>query len=275
MAVSPPFDILVQKAPIAISLLETQLFKVAKKLSEKVIEAAMDCEKMPKGISCSDPRVVRVKQILEQIQTLVQKIADILKIVNIVFGICVAVAGGAYAYIGFRLSVPTPSVPADIELLEAQKQIAANIITALGKIGIVIGVINVSVQVALAGLSGALNLISSICQDEEFAVFSATQNAIDFTSIANPDLSVLNAPDSKFYQTINVSEDDIKSRATAIDTLMKQQRSLLDLLEAPSRVIILTGDTLPNDRIGKAGDFAVNNDMQKIYGPKPSDFAWN
>lgn len=275
MAVAPPFDLLVQKAPKAISLLETQLFKVAKKLSEKVATASMECDKMPKGIKCTDPHVVRVKQILEQIQTIVQKIADILRIVNVVYGICVAVAAAALGYIAFRLSVPTPSIPADIELLEAQKQLVANIIAALGKIGIVIGVINVMVQTSLAGLAAVINLISSICQDEEFVVFSATKNEIDFTSIANTDLSVLNSTSSKFYQTINVSDDDIQSRAVAIDILLKQQRSLLDLLEAPSRVIILNGQAEPNSKSGKAGDFAINNDTQMIYGPKPSDLSWN
>jgi hypothetical protein len=275
MAVAPPLDVLVQKAPVALSLLETQLFKVTKKLSEKVTEVSMECDKMPKGISCSDPQVVRVKQILEQIQTIVQKIADILRIVNIVYAICVAVAAAAYGYIAFRLSVPIPSIPADIELLEAQKQLAANIISALGKISVVIGIVNVSVQGSLGALAASLNLISSICQDEVFVVFSATQNAIDFTSIANTDLSALNATSSKFYQTVNVSEDDIKSRQTALDTLISQQRSLLDLLEAPSRVIVLTGNNLPNDKVGKAGDFAINNNTQMIYGPKPSDTAWN
>jgi len=275
MAVAPPLDLIVQKAPSALSLLETQLFKVSKKLSDKVSELAMDCNKIPKNTSCSDPRIIRAKQILEQIQTIVQIIADILRIVNIVYGICVAVAGAAYGYIAFRLSVPTPSIPADIELLEAQKQLAANIIAALKKIGIVIGVVNGLVQTSLAALAGSINFISSICQDELFVVFSATQDAIDLTSIANIDKLPPDAPRSKFYQTVNVSDDDIKSRADAVTILLSQQRSLLDLLEAPSKVIVLSGTQTPENDQGKAGDFAVNNDMQTIYGPKPSDTEWN
>ena len=274
MAVAPPWDILVQKAPVAISLLETQLFKVAKKLSEKVMTAAMESDKLPKGIKCSDPRVVRIKQILEQIQTIVQKIADILRIVNITYGICIGVAGAALGFIAFRLAVPTPSIPADIELLEAQTQVVANIIAALRKIGIVIGVINVAVQTALGTLAAVINLISSICQDEEFVVFSATQNAIDLTSIVNIN-NDLNIPPSKFYQTINVSDEDNKSRTDAVNSLLAQQKSLLDLLEAPSRVITVKGQDMPSNTAGKAGDYAINTDLQIIYGPKPSDTTWN
>jgi hypothetical protein len=60
-----------------------------------------------------------------------------------------------------------------------------------------------------------------------------------------------------------------------VTILLRQQRSLLDLLEAPSKVIMLSGTQIPANNQGKAGDFAVNNDMQTIYGPKPSDTEWN
>lgn len=275
MAVAPPLDLVVQKAPILLSKLESQLFKVSKKLSEKVAEASEKSNKIPKGVSCSDPRVVNVKRIFEQIQTIVQKLADILRVINIVYIVCIAVANAARAYVAFRLTILTPTVPADIEILEAQKQLIGNIITALKKIGIVIAVVNGAVQTALATLAGAINFISSICQDEIFAVFSATQNSIDLTSIANIDMSRFDVPPSKFYQPVNVSEDDIKSRADAVDILLKQQRSLLDLLEAPSRVIVLNGQSVPANTVGKAGDFAINNDTNTIYGPKPSDTEWN
>lgn len=274
MALAPPYDIIVQKAPVALSLLETQLFKLTGKLSEKVSEALMGCDIIPKNVSCSDPRVIKIKQIFEQIQTIIQRIADVIKIINVVYGICIAVAGAAYAYTAFRLTVLVPSVPADIETIEAQKQLAANIITALKKIGIVLGVVNVQVQITLGLLGGAINFISSICYDEEFVVFSATQAAIDLT--AGIDLELINGiPKSKFYQTINVSDEDIKSRLDAANILLAQQRSLLDLLEAPSRVIIINGNNTPGNSLGKAGDYAINNQTKTIYGPKPSDTEWN
>ena len=203
-----------------------------------------------------------------------QKIADILRIVNITYGICVAVAGGALGFIAFRIAVPTPSFPADLELLEAQKQLVQNILSALGKIGVVIAVVNATVQTVLGTLAAVINLISSICQDEDFVVFSATQAKIDLTSIANIN-NDLDIPPSKFYQTINVSEDDIKSRTDAINTLISQQKSLLDLLEAPSRVINVKGQDMPSNTAGKAGDYAINTELQIIYGPKPSDTTWN
>jgi hypothetical protein len=275
MAAAPPYDLLVQKAPGALNLLETQLFKLTKKLSERITVASAECNKMPKTISCQDPQVIAVKQKLEDIQRIVQKIADVLRIVNIVYITCVALARTSLAYVAYRQTIPTPVIPADNEFLNATKEVAAFILEALKKIKIVVGIIDISVLTSLGALAEVINLLSSICQNEDFVVFSATQDVINIKSIANINMSQLDIPPSDFYQNINVSEDDIKSRADAAETLLTQQRTLLDLLEAPSRVITLTGQNAPLNNVGKAGDFAINTQTYMIYGPKPSDSIWN
>lgn len=275
MAAAPPYDLLVQKAPAAISLLETQLFKLTKKLSERVAAASAECNKMPKTISCQDPQVVSVKQKLEDTQQIVQKIADVLRIVNIVYITCVTLARTSLAYVAYRQTIPTPMIPADNEFLNATKEVASFILEALNKIKNTLAVINITVLVSLTSLAGVINLISSICQNEDFVVFSATQDAINLTSIADINITQTNIPASEFYQLVNVSEDDIRSRVNAADLLIERQRSLLDLLEAPSNVITLKGQNTPTNNVGKAGDFAINTETHMIYGPKPSDFEWN
>lgn len=269
MAVAPPLNILVSKAPLAVAKIETALFKITNKISEKVIEASKNLQRIPKTVKCDDPRIVRLKQILAQIQQLLDQLQKVLNIINTVYGILVAVVSGAYAYIGFRLTVPTPSIPADIELLEAQKQLASNILDSLKKLGVVLAVINATVITSSALLAPIINKLSAVCNNEVFEVSQATQDAIEI------DLTKFDIPDSKFYQEVNVSDSDIQSRYNTITTLLEQQRPLIDLLEAPSRVLMLSGNNTPNNAIGKSGDFAINTETKTIYGPKPSDSEWN
>ena len=56
--------------------------------------------------------------------------------------------------------------------------------------------------------------------------------------------------------------------------MQQEQRSLLDLLEAPSQVIIGTGTQPPDADRGKAGDYFINQTTRTIYGPKISDTEW-
>jgi hypothetical protein len=74
-------------------------------------------------------------------------------------------------------------------------------------------------------------------QFETFEVSQTTQNAIDPATIAI---------ESEFYQLINVSQEDIDLRKDLIVQLQQEQRTLLDLLEAPSNVIIGTGNQQPD-----------------------------
>jgi hypothetical protein len=56
--------------------------------------------------------------------------------------------------------------------------------------------------------------------------------------------------------------------------LQEDQRSLLDLLEAPSRVIVGIADEQPQSDQGKEGDYFINQNTRIIYGPKISDVNW-
>ena len=78
--------------------------------------------------------------------------------------------------------------------------------------------------------------------------------------------------DSEFYQEINVSEEDLTRRSDDIQKLIEQQQSLLTLQEAPSKVYQQAG--LPNNNLGKTGDYYIDTQNLKIYGPKISDTEW-
>ena len=94
-------------------------------------------------------------------------------------------------------------------------------------------------------------------------------NAIDSINT-----EITNTTDSEFYQLINVSQQDIDLREDLIVQLQQDQRSLLDLLEAPSNVIVGIGNQQPAADQGKQGDYFINQNTRTIYGPKISDTEW-
>lgn len=78
---------------------------------------------------------------------------------------------------------------------------------------------------------------------------------------------------TEFYNELNVSDNDLDFRSDTIEELLRQQQDLLkSLLEAPSKVY--QGEGLPNNAIGKVGDYYVDTKTQQTYGPKVSINSW-
>jgi len=275
MAVAFPFDQLTSKPGAAINKLQTALNKVIAKLNQKVAEAISKSNILPKNISCNDPKIVELKQILQQIQKYIAQIQNILRILNIIIPALTVAAQIASVLINAQLANPIPSPPAVGQALAVQNELVANIAKALTQASIILGVVNGAVGLASKLIGPTINLLSSICNDEVFEVNQTTQTAIDSintenTRNANIDFDM----DSQFYQLINVSQDDIDLRQELIIQLQQDQRSLLDLLEAPSRVITGTGTQIPDSDRGKTGDYFINQTTRTIYGPKISDTEW-
>lgn len=270
MAVAFPFDQITNKPIVAINKLQTALNKVIAKLNEKVADAISKSNILPKNISCSDPRINQLKQILQQIQRYIEQIQNILRILNIVIPILTVAAQVAAVLINGQLANPVPSPPAVSQTLAVQNELVANIAKALTQASIIITITNGAVSIASQLIGAVINLLSSICNNETFNVNQDTKNALN----ADTELSVVDT-DSEFYQLINVTQTDIDLREDLITQLQEQQRSLLtDLLEAPSRVIIGTGIQPPDSDRGKAGDYFINQTTKTIYGPKISDTEW-
>jgi hypothetical protein len=265
MAVAFPFDQITSKPGAAINKLQTALNKVIAKLNQKVAEAISKSNILPKTISCSDPRINELKRILEQIQRYIAQIQNILRILNIVIPILTVAAQIASVLINAQLANPVPSPPAVGQVIAVQNELVANIAKALTQASIILGIVNGAVTVASTLIAAVINKLSSICNSETFEVSQTTQNAIDPATIAI---------ESEFYQLINVSQEDIDLRKDLIVQLQQEQRTLLDLLEAPSNVIIGTGNQQPISDQGKQGDYFINQNTRTIYGPKISDTEW-
>ena len=67
MAVAPPYDIIIEKIPTAISKMERAFQKIAiTKITEVALKIAKESIKLPKRISCTDPRIIRLKELLKK-----------------------------------------------------------------------------------------------------------------------------------------------------------------------------------------------------------------
>jgi len=270
MAVAFPFDQLTNKPGAAINKLQTALNKVVAKLNQKVAEAVNKSSVLPKNnISCNDPRITEIKQLLQQIQRYIAQIQNILRILNIAIPILTVSAQIASVLINGQLANPIPSPPAVGQALAVQNELVANIAKALTQASIILAVINGAVALASGLLATVINSLSSICNAETFEVNQNTKNAIDSINT-----EIANTTDSEFYQLINVSQQDIDLREDLIVQLQQDQRSLLDLLEAPSNVIVGIGNQQPASDQGKQGDYFINQNTRTIYGPKISDTEW-
>lgn len=268
MAVAPPYDIIIEKIPTAISKMERAFQKIAiTKITEVALKISKESVKLPKRISCTDPRVIRLKELLKKLLFYIQELLKYLGWLSIVTSVLagIAIAGGVY--VAIRQSQPTPLTPADAENINFQKEIYATITSIIKKFAPILALVLASVATASVIIAPAIELISRICVNEEIPISSFTSEAINNIQQMSAEL------ESEFYREINVSSEDIESRKDSINELLEQQRSLFELLEAPSTVILVS--SIPNNSIGKAGDFAINKQQRIIYGPKPSDSEWN
>jgi len=273
MAVAFPFDQLTNKPGAAINKLQTALNKVISKLNQKVADAISKSGILPETISCNDPLVKEIKVLLQQIQRYITQIQNILRILNIIIPILTVAAQIASIIINGQVAVPLPAPPGVSQALAIQNELVANIAKALTMASITLGIVDGAVALASGLIAPVINTLSSICNAETFEVTKNTQIAID--SINNEVVNIIPATESEFYQLINVSQEDIDLREDLIIQLQEDQRSLLDLLEAPSKVIIGTGAHAPDSDRGKAGDYFINQTTRTIYGPKISDTEWS
>ena len=72
---------------------------------------------------------------------------------------------------------------------------------------------------------------------------------------------------TEFYTQTNVSTSDMKKYLDTVTRLVESQQDLLkSLQEAPAQSY--NGTTPPDDSLGKSGDYYVDTNENKIYGPK-------
>lgn len=270
---SPPWNFIIERVPTKTNDLKKLGIRILKRITVVAQTIAREAIGLPRNISCSDPRVIRLKQLFAKLQKGIEDFLRILPIVVTTLTIFFVIAQAATAYLTFQNSLPVPTTPGINAIIEAQAELLNKIIDIIKDFKKIITFWGGKVIAASMIITGAVNIVSQICNNDVLIINQYTKQAIDKISAIAVEVEGISESDSRFYQDYNVSEADIKSRADIIDQLMLQQRSMLDLVEAPSQVILVS--SVPDVAIGVAGDYAINRQQRIIYGPKPSDTEWN
>jgi hypothetical protein len=149
-----------------------------------------------------------------------------------------------------------------------------NAIESLGMLSTVPLTMSSKLATIIPPLMGAISKVSSVCNtdgesDYEIPDFGSDSTDLNLSNSNNTgDYNDLVA--TEFYNEYNVSDSDLQGRSDAIKFLLEQQQNLLtSLQEAPSAVYRQAG--LPDNSIGKAGDYYIDINTDVVYGPKLSD----
>lgn len=269
---SPPWNLVVERIPDAQTKLEAAFWRILKKLSAIGATIALESVNLSENIKCSDPRIMRLKSLLKQFQTYLQEFSKYLGYISITATILLVIAQAATAYLAVQNSILVPTPPSVNAIIEAQAELLSKITDVLKKYTPLTALFAASVISASVMITPAISLISQICRDD-IPINKYTAAVLDKIKQTAKDVEGIAETDSKFYRDINVSESDIQSRQDVIDELLTQQRSLTELIEAPSRVLLVSEQ--PDNSAGNIGDYAIDQTNQVIYGPKPSDTEWN
>ena len=270
---SPPFNLIIERIPEAQTKLERAFNQILNKMLVTAGLIVTEAAQLSVNVKCSDPMVVRLKQLVQRLQQYIKEFIKFLGYIGATAAILAGIAKAAVVYLAYQNTLPIPTTPGINAIIGAQEELLNKILDILKKYGPLFAFYTAKVVALSIMIAPAVALLSQICQNDAIEINKFTQDAINKISELAIDVEGVAVTDSKFYQDVNVSESDIKSRQDAIDTLISQQRSLLDLIEAPSQVIIVA--TTPSNNIGKTGDFAIDKINRIIYGPKPSESEWN
>lgn len=245
-----------------ISVLSNQMSTISN-LADKI---ALDCLNLPPETQCSDPLILQVKQQLTNLQILITELDALINSISSIANSIKSVATVATALKLVQLAIPmVPGVPSGpitelinifTKLIENSKSAGSSLTNILENIKSQFNSIN-------SNIANSIKKLTSICSNEQF------EASADVNRLINP---VELAPEyySKFYTTINVSQDDIDARLDNIQDLLDDQINVMqNLIEAPSKVIVST--VSPAVTNGNINDYFVNTSTNQIFGPKTNE----
>lgn len=260
-SIVPPLDFIPTLPGKAASAIMQQIDQQTDLLVQTVNDTIQESIKLPSNVQCNDPRVEKVKSNLTQIQKQVNELQqNIPKIQQTVDNIKTAVQTAQA--IKAIITVAQLSNPITAPLFIAQQAMAiqdaliVNSLGALNTFSTVPASLTSKLQTVVPVIAEALKNLNSVCNSD---------NGLDTPSLDDIDFNDL--VDTEFYTEQNVSDSDLQFRSDTIEQLVKQQKDLItSLLEAPSQVYKESG--IPDNTLGKAGDYYVDTSTNKIYGPK-------
>lgn len=272
MAVAPPFDRLTKLAAQGVNKLTSALSRLINYIKKLINKIKQKTDQLKNRIKCSDPEIIEIKQLLQKVKSSIDKVVQILTTSSTIIIVLNVAAQVAAAALQTSLAIPVPNIPIVAQAIATFNTLIPNILAALKQLSIYLPIVTASLATISFALGPIINKISSICTNETYDVTVTVAEGI-VQDLQNDVTNNLNAFPSKFYDTVNVSQQDINDRNDLIEELISRQQDVVtNLLEAPSKVII--GDMMPQTNQGKTGDYFINTTRQIIYGPKISDLDW-
>ena len=278
-AIVPPLDQIPKLPAKAVSFTIKQINTQTDKLLSSVNKIVTESVKLPINIKCDDPRILRIKKQLADIQTQLTNVqANIPRIQQTANTIkqLVQTAIGIKSQISIAQLANPVTAPLFIaqQLTAIQDATIVNAIESLNQFSAIPASLTSKLQTIVPPLIGAIPKVSGICNGniDNLELPSDVINTVNGEDVSNiGDYNDLVA--TEFYNESNVSQSDLDDRADTIELLLKQQQNLLtSLLEAPSKVYQNYG--VPANDLGKLGDYYIDLDAQKVYGPKSSSDNW-
>ena len=275
-AIVPPLDIIPKLPAKAVTLVMTQLNTQTDRLLDNVTKTVQDTVKLPVNVKCDDPKIAQIKKQLADIQNQITSIQQAIPRIQTTINSVRSLVGIATG-IKTALSVAQLSNPITAPLFIAQQLMAiqdatiVNAISSLSQFSSVPVTLTLKLQTITTPLLGAIAKVSNVCNgdvdtlniSQDALSNDALQTEIDYNDLVN----------TTFYNEENVSDDDLQHRSNTIQQLVEQQQNLLtSLQEAPSKVYQASG--VPENNLGKLGDYYINLDNQSIYGPKAQADDW-
>jgi len=276
MAVTPPLDRIPTIPNKLMELIIEQINKQLDKIQSDTTSLLKETIKLPVDCKCDDPRIKKAKATLTDLNNGIQKLqTEVPPVIEKVQKAMQVAATAAAAIKAAQFMTPgVGQMLLAAELTEVQNTTIANAITAVNQLNVIPGQLQSRLESMAKDIASSLIKLNSKCgNSESFDIPSSISDNIqsEMDNITGNELT--DDLDSEFYQTVNVSDDDITQRNELISQLVDRQLDLLSSLqEAPSQIFQETNP--PDNNIGKTGDYYVDTANKIMYGPKPSRDDW-
>ena len=278
-----------------IPILQGQLSKLTN-ISAYIETAA---NSLPYGVKCNDPRILDIKQQIENIQVLLTNISTVKQQMGVIVTSLQIVATAAMVIKAIQMVIPAftgvPSTPFAV-LANTAESLGKNCQAGANTLGSVSNAIDSAISKLNSVLAYVISKLATICVNEPLEVSkdlaielykksaytptpgtttsTGTQPSNNELTPNNPwTLDTTSNGDfgtnyhSYFYNDNNVSDSDLKLLETLVTDLDDAKLKVSEYLqEAPSYVI--TSTLAPKQSEGKIGDYYIDTTNKLIYGPK-------
>jgi hypothetical protein len=237
-------------------------------LAEK---AALDALNLPINIKCTDPSVIKIRELLTQINESISVLVKLIDVIQKAGSILNGIASVMQILKVIELLIPAvngaPAGPSTDRIIEINKTVD-NVMGVVNSINVAVKLTNSTLKSVNSMIAAVLSKLGSACPDEEFTVSQEVDDILNNTNKRN----IISEYPSKFYDEINVSNSDIDNRLQEIQQLLNDELDVVsNLIEAPSKLIKKSGNPAIDD--GNVGDFYMNMQNGSVFGPK-TESGW-